>query len=506
MNFEKLSNVKTRFAPSPTGYLHIGNIRAAIINYLFAKKNNGNFILRIDDTDSEKVKNEYIENIYKDLSWLNLDYEYSFKQSQQKYVYNYFIKKLIELDVIYPCFETEEELNIQRDISIKSNKPFIYNKNSCNLTIKEKEEMIKLGKKPYYRFQLSNKLISWNDMIKGNVQFNAKNLSDPVVLRSNGEIIYILASVIDDCMANITHIIRGEDHITNTAYQIQMFENIINIAKSINQQELNELETYYQLEKQNNNVNNNLSFLNFQYANLPTFGHLGLIRSKDAKISKRVGGFSVKSLREEDHINSNTLMSFLTFIGTSKNVIPYINQVNLLEEFGIDFYSSSSTSYSQNDIILLNKKMMQKLEYEHIQDKYPNITLEFWQAVKMNIENENDLITYHKIISEPSLKVETDAKIILILKLLIEYIENSNSYLELSDIVDYIMNYYIKNNSKLDLEANKNLYQSIQKKDIYIAIRMSLTGQISGPEVATLLNLIKKDIIIKRLQFCIYGK
>lgn len=505
---KKLSNIKTRFAPSPTGYLHIGNMRTAIINYLFAKKHDGQFILRIDDTDIEKVKNEYIENIFKDLFWLQLDYEYYFNQSKQKHVYDYFIKKLIEQNIIYPCFETEEELNIQRDIAIKSNKPFIYNRNFANISQEDMQELLKQGRKPYYRFKIEHKEITWNDIIKGEVKYHGKNLSDPIVIRSDGNIIYILASVIDDCMANITHIIRGEDHITNTAFQVQMFDAIIKIANQVSAEELNllDLEHEKHLLKTNNEAkksNNHLKFINFKLSVIPQFGHLGLVRSRDAKISKRVGGFSILSLRDEKHINPNTIKSFLTFIGTSKNIIPYINEIELLDEFGMNYYSASGTEYSETDIMLLNKKIMHKLPYAKIKEKFPNISENFWETVKMNIENENDLFSYEQMIFNPQLKQETNLKSKIILELFLEYVKISMGELELQKIVSYIIENYSKNIISSNITDN-NL-QNLNKKEVYNAIRISLTGHDYGPEIKALLALIKKDIIIDRLNFCIYG-
>ena len=218
------SKVLTRFAPSPTGNLHIGNARSALLNWIFAKKNNGDFILRIDDTDIERSKDSYIELIKKDLQWLNLSWSKTFKQSERKKIYNKRIEELKNNGRLYPCFESQEELLLKRKSLLSSGKPPIYDRSSLKLSEKEKENYLAKGTKPHWRFFINEKKIYWNDLIRGEVSFESENLSDPILIREDGSLLYHLPSVIDDISENITHIIRGEDHISNTAFHIQIFE------------------------------------------------------------------------------------------------------------------------------------------------------------------------------------------------------------------------------------------------------------------------------------------
>ena len=251
-------SVITRFAPSPTGLLHIGNVRTALINWLYTKKNNGKFILRIDDTDEDRSKQEYIDAIFKDCEWLGLSFDITFKQSERKNRYKQVIDQLISDGRLYPCYETPEELELSRKMQLASSKPPIYNRAALKLTSQQISEYQKLGRKPCYRFLMNKNNIAWQDLVKGHISFHGDNISDPIILKENGNITYLLCSVIDDIDYNISTIIRGEDHVVNTAVQIQMIEAL--------------------------------------KGNIPSFGHLSLIKSQDSKISKRTGGFDIISL------------------------------------------------------------------------------------------------------------------------------------------------------------------------------------------------------------------
>lgn len=214
-----------RFAPSPTGFLHVGNIRAAIINFLYAQKTGGKFLLRLDDTDVERVRDEYREMIVQDMAWLGLKYDGAvIKQSERLDKYEAAKNKLVASGRLYECFETPEELNLQRKAQIASGITPIYNRAALNLTAEQKDNFLKQGIKPHYRFLLEDKITSWDDKIKGKITYEGRHFSDPVLVRDNGMPTYTFCSVVDDVEFGITDIIRGEDHITNTAIQIQIFE------------------------------------------------------------------------------------------------------------------------------------------------------------------------------------------------------------------------------------------------------------------------------------------
>ena len=212
----------TRFAPSPTGLLHVGNVRTALVNYLFARQTGGKFTLRIDDTDLERSKPEYIQAIERDLKWLGLNWDESFKQSSRFARYNEIGEKLKQMGRLYPCYETSEELETKRKFQMKRGVPPIYDRAALKLTEEEKKKFEAEGRRPHYRFKLEAEDIEWDDLIRGHQKFNGAYLSDPILFRADGSLIYLLCSVVDDGDYETTHIIRGEDHVTNTAIQIQI--------------------------------------------------------------------------------------------------------------------------------------------------------------------------------------------------------------------------------------------------------------------------------------------
>ena len=216
--------MKCRFAPSPTGLLHIGNARSAVLNWVYAKKNNGKFILRIDDTDQSRSTKEFENKIKENLSWLGLNWDKTFNQFNNGESYNSKIEKLKTDGRLYPCFESAEELSLKKKSLLSSGKPPIYDRSSLLLTKDEINEKINSGLKPHWRFKLEENLIHWYDLIKGDVKFESKYLSDPILIREDGSLLYHLPSVIDDIEEKISHIIRGEDHITNTAIHIEIFK------------------------------------------------------------------------------------------------------------------------------------------------------------------------------------------------------------------------------------------------------------------------------------------
>lgn len=218
--------IKVRFAPSPTGYLHIGNIRIALINYLFAKKHEGTFLLRIDDTDLERSQKNYEDAIYRDLAWLDITYDETFHQSDRFDRYREIMEKMISSGDLYPCYETKDELDFKRKRQLAKKLPPIYDREGLYLSAAQKSTLEEQGRRAHYRFKMRHDPIIWNDLIKGHTEFNGNDLSDPILIREDGVFLYSFCSVIDDVDSHVTHIIRGEDHVTNTASQIQMFETI----------------------------------------------------------------------------------------------------------------------------------------------------------------------------------------------------------------------------------------------------------------------------------------
>ena len=219
-----MTDVKVRFAPSPTGNLHVGNLRTALVNYLFARREGGYFMLRIDDTDTERSTPEFEASIRADLEWMGMNWDSEDRQSARLDRYDAALKQLADAGRVYPCYETPEELALKRKAQLSAGRPPVYDRAALKLTDDQKAKHEAAGRRPHWRFLLNDAEVSWTDMVRGDVSYHMSSLSDPVLLREDGRVIYTMASVVDDIDHGITHIIRGEDHVTNSAAQIQLFE------------------------------------------------------------------------------------------------------------------------------------------------------------------------------------------------------------------------------------------------------------------------------------------
>jgi glutamyl-tRNA synthetase len=445
---------KVRFAPSPTGFLHVGNIRTAIINFLFAKKTGGEFYLRLDDTDTKRVQEIYRQTILQDISWLQLNYHKLFKQSDRLAYYEKAKQQLLQNGRLYECFETEEELNLQRKSQISSGAPPIYNRASLQLTSQQKSDLRKQGLKPHYRFLLKDEPVSWQDQIKGKITYEGRHFSDPVLFRQEDETgatvpTYTFCSVVDDIDYNITHIIRGEDHVTNTAIQIQIF------------QALN--------------------------AQVPLFAHLALIKASTGKISKREGGFDIKTMRENGY-DKLTILAFLAKVGTSCPITSINDISQLVENFDFSNFSKSATNYDFAELNNFNQKTLQNLSFSAIQDRLQdlnisNITEQLWEDCKKNINFLPEIKQWQEIFNNPNFyhpsKPETADFLNLVSQLLPENTSTSDAW--------HIWLNNIKQNT------------SKQGKEIFLPIRMALTGLEHGPELKHIINLIPRKQILFRL-------
>ena len=439
--------ILTRFAPSPTGRLHIGNARSAILNWIFAKKNNGDFILRIDDTDIERSKDSYIELIKKDLQWLNLSWSKTFKQSERKKIYNKRIEELKNNGRLYPCFESQEELLLKRKSLLSSGKPPIYDRSSLKLSEKEKENYLAKGTKPHWRFFINEKKIYWNDLIRGEVSFESENLSDPILIREDGSLLYHLPSVIDDISENITHIIRGEDHISNTAFHIQIFEAL--------------------------------------KSNSPTFGHHSLLIDKDGKgMSKRMNSFSIDDIQKKGFENL-TILNYLSTIGTSNNLTFETEVSKLIELFEISDLAKSTAKFNEDDLIKINSNILKKIEFKEASNKLEKIDVhksneEFWNLIKNNINFLNEAIEWWAIVNDDKI-----------------YVNDKNDFL--------IQCASVLPSEPYDINTWEDWLKEIKKlskktgKDLFMPLRMALTGKKNGPEIKYLLPLLTIAQIIKRL-------
>lgn len=440
-------SVKTRFAPSPTGMLHVGNVRTALVNWLFTKANNGSFMLRMDDTDLARSKLEYEQAIKEDLQWLGLTWDSFARQSERLPRYEEIKAQLIAAGRLYACYETQAELDMKRKMLLGRGLPPIYDRASLKLTPQEHAKLQAQGHKPHYRFLLADEAIEWDDLIRGPIQFHAKNLSDPIVIREDGTMTYILCSAIDDIDFGITHILRGEDHISNTAIGIQITKALGKIP--------------------------------------PQIGHTSLLQSKTGEISKRLGGFDIDSLRKK-FIEPMAINSLLAKMGTSDSIDISNNLAELVDEFDIHKFSSSPVNYDFNELLQLNHKLITSMTYLGIKpslDKLNiNVTEEFWQAVHGNINTIDELLTWWDICHK-EIEPIIDSSNVAFLETACKLLPN-----EPWDITTW------------GVWTNKiKEVTGISGKQLFMPLRLAITALDSGPELKLLLPLIERNKVEQRL-------
>ena len=437
---------KVRFAPSPTGYLHIGNFRTALINFLFAKNKNGHFMLRIDDTDDERSLKKYEDAIKEDLSWVGINWDSLEKQSSRLSYYDQALQKLLDKKRAYPCFETAEELSLKRKKQLSSGKPPIYDRSALNLSDSDIADLKAKGRSPHYRFLLDHKDVNWNDLVKGTSQYNMSNLSDPVIIREDGRVIYTLASVVDDIDFEVTDILRGEDHMTNSAAQIQLFEAL--------------------------------------ESSPPNLGHLSLLTDiSGAGLSKRLGSISLRDLKDEG-FQPMAISSLLSKVGTSDAVEIFRDINQIISDFDISKFGKSKPKFDKNELRGLNSKLFKMLDFSDISNQLKKfnfkISSDFWELVKGNIENLEELELWWNIIYgniEPKYNDENFL----------------NTALETLPEGNFDKNTWTNWTSILMEETGR------KGKELYNPLRMCLTGQNKGPEMATLVFLMGRGKVLERL-------
>lgn len=433
-----------RFAPSPTGFLHIGNLRVAILNYLYAQSKNIDFFLRIDDTDTERSEEKYTKSIISDLDWLGIKYSMVIKQSDRKEKYKDTFNLLKKKSLIYPCFETSEELSFKRRLLLKQGKTPIYDRASLRLKKSEISSLLSSGIEPHWRLKLNNESVSWQDEVHGEIIFKNLSISDPVVFRSDNLPLFTITSVVDDADLNVSNILRGDDHITNTAAQIQLFKMLD--------------------------------------SKVPNFGHFPLVKSKTGEsLSKRMKSNSIVDIR--NNITAVVLINYLSKIGSSKS-IDEINEINeLVSTFSMKIFSKSSIMYDYNELERLNSKFIKNLEYEKVQEyKDCEYDKNFWEIIKSNIDNLNEAEDWFKVLSTP-LYIDEKIKLTPSLKQLIfKHVPNKIDEEAWSEWTKKILEKY-----------------DIKPKELYTKLRILLTGKKFGPSMNKLLTLLSKDEIIKRI-------
>jgi glutamyl-tRNA synthetase len=437
-----------RFAPSPTGKLHVGNLRTAILTWLFAKKTKGEFTLRLDDTDAERSSEDYANAIIEDLTWLGMGWDNSFKQSDRDDRYEEVLENLRKSGRIYACYETAEELALKRKTQLNRGLPPVYDRESLNLTDDQKAKYEAEGRKAHWRFKLIDGEIKWHDHIRGPQSFQSTALSDPVLVREDGRPLFTLTSVVDDSDKKTTHILRGEDHVTNTAVQIQLFEAIGD--------------------------------------HVPEFGHMPLITDKDGKgLSKRLGSLSIEHLRKEG-FEPLAVMAFLAKLGTSDPIQEKESIDHLIEEFDLSKISRATPKFDLEELERLNAKFIRGFSFEKIEKRlaehnYHHITADFWESVKANLSNLHDIQEWWEMAKmeiEPEIE---DA----------EFLTKASTLLPTEPWTTETWGAWV---DALKAETDR------KGKMLFMPLRKALTGKPHGPELKNLLPLIGREKALARLQ------
>lgn len=436
-----MTNVKVRFAPSPTGHMHIGNTRTALFNWLWAKKMGGEFMLRIDDTDFARSKKEYEDSMRESLQWLGLVWSSEARQSARFERYKEVTEQLMKDGRIYACYETPEELEFKRKHALAKGVPPIYDRQALSYTKEDIEDFEKQGRKPHYRFKLNAGEIKWTDAVRGEVKYDAANLSDPIIIREDGSYLYHLPSVIDDVDFGITHILRGEDHVTNTASQIQMFEAIGGVV--------------------------------------PTFAHLPLLTGKEGKLSKRLGSLGVRELKAEG-VENMAICSYLAKLGTSEEIKPYYHLEELADTLDFAKIGRAQPKFDVEELKHFNIKYIHSLGFESVKNRV-EVNESFWDKVKANLNVVSDIEIWHKICNDEIVPV----------------IENKS----LTDTAALLLPKQTLDENTFNVWLNTVKEKTgLKGKDLFHPIRLALTGEASGPELKILLPLIGYDKAVKRLR------
>ena len=434
-----------RFAPSPTGYLHVGNARIAILNFLFAKKMNLKFILRLDDTDYERSSSKFSEAIKDDLLWLGINYDDEVKQSDRFNLYSENSERLKSIGKVYACYETSEELDLKRKIQLKMGKPPIYDRAALQYTKQEIKNFQREGRKPHWRLKLDDNSIKWKDLVYKDISFKNLSISDPIIIRSDETPLFTLTSVIDDIDLGISHILRGEDHITNTAAQIKLFE--------------------------------------YLDADIPSFGHYPLLKNITGEgLSKRKNSLSLRDFRDLG-IQPIVLINLLMKLGTSYTFDKVESVDDLKKNFIFEKFSKSSIFFNLEDLRVLNSKFLKKLDVKEIKSIINNdISSTVWEVIRNNINSIDEILLWLGILKDDFVNKRNEDDI------------------EVLEAAKRCLPKYIDNNTWSSWTKQISEITGKKGKKLYLPLRKNLTGKESGPEMNLILTLLGREKIIKRLK------
>ncbi len=440
-----MTTVTVRFAPSPTGLLHAGNARTALLNWLFAKKTGGRFILRIDDTDAARSTKEFEDAIYRDLAWLGLDWDETGRQINRLAKYSAAFHRLKAAGHVYPAYETEAELERQRALQAARKLPPVYNRASLDPANRAKWEAE--GRAPHWRFRLSRTRVRWHDLVRGDVEIDTATMSDPVLVREDGAFLYTLPSVADDIDMAITHVVRGEDHVTNTAAQIEIFRALDTPP--------------------------------------PQFAHFPLLVGAGGEaLSKRLGSLSLAQLRDEG-IEPQAVAAYLARIGTSDPVEPCLAPGELAQGFDFGKIGRAPAHFVPEELAALNARTLHMLPHGAVADRLPVLAgvagEAFWDAIRPNLHKLSDADAWARLVTGPVTPViEDESLAAAALRLLPPEPWNEDTWPAWTKAV--------------------SAETGARGRALFHPLRLALTGRGDGPELKKLLPLIGRARVLARLK------
>ncbi|MFT3726497.1 MAG: glutamate--tRNA ligase [Terricaulis sp.] len=439
-------SIRLRFAPSPTGRLHVGNVRTALLNWCFAAREGGQMLLRIDDTDTARSTKEFEDGIDADLTWLGLKWDERANQSHRFDAYTAAAEKLKASGLLYPAYETEEEIDRKRKIAQATGRPPVYDRAALKLTDADRAALEAQGRKPHWRFKLSGGRKEWVDMVRGPQSIDTASLSDPVLIREDGAFLYTLPSVVDDVDFKISHIVRGEDHVTNSGVQIEIFEALGGPA--------------------------------------PAFGHFPLLVGADGEaLSKRLGSLSVMDLRAQGY-EPMAVLSHLAKIGTSDPVEARMTFAQLVEEFSFDKIGRAPARFDPEELKRVNAAVLHQTEYAAVKDRLAKLGADkgeaFWHAIRANLVLLPDVTAWVRVVEGP-----------------IDPVVNDKAFASAAAEV-LPQGAYDATTWQAFTNAVKEK-TGAKGKALFMPLRQALTGMDHGPEMAALFPLIGEVRARKRL-------
>ncbi|NBC96376.1 MAG: glutamate--tRNA ligase [Deinococcus-Thermus bacterium] len=432
----------TRFAPSPTGHIHVGNLRTALFNFLIARQHGGTFILRIDDTDPERSREEYVAAIKEDLAWLGLHWDRVERQSERLDRYEAAADRLRQMGRFYECFETPEELELKRRKQLAMGRPPVYDRAALQLSDAERARLRAERGPGHWRFKLDPARVEWDDLIAGPTSIDAASVSDPVLIRGDGQVLYTLASVVDDTEMGVTHVVRGADHVTNTATQIQIIEAL--------------------------------------GGRPPAFAHHSLLTGPQGEaLSKRLGTLSLREFREQG-VEPMALLSLMARLGSADPVELRDDHAGLIAGFDLSRFGAAPTKFDERDLFPLTHRLLAAAPLDAVADDLAaagvpdDLAPAFWAVIRENVDTRADIAPWWAVLRDgaaPEIDAEDEAFVREALALLPDPPYGPDTWAEWTAQVK---------------EATGR-----KGKALFMPLRKALTGRARGPEMADFMPLMQ---------------